>query len=92
MADVAKKAVYLCTRLMSASDKLMQAVYELDLLKTEKESSGLDLTSAAIEAALAESLPHCDGTLFNSVLSSTAALKTWLESNGHDDNFQKVRP
>jgi hypothetical protein len=91
--DVTEKALNICSRLVTASDRLMQSVSELAALKDEKESSGIDFTAAAVESALSESsLKHADGAAFNGVLSSGATLKTWLETNFHDDNFQKVRP
>lgn len=91
--DTTSKALNICTRLMNASDLLMRAVADLAALKDEKESSGIDLTAAAVEAAIANSdLKHADGDAFNAVITSAAALKSWLETNFHDDNFQKVRP
>jgi Tfp pilus assembly protein PilX len=87
------KALNLCTRLMAAAGALMDAVEELQNLKDEKESSGVDFTAAAVETALGTSvLKHANGTDFNNVLSSGAAAKTWLETNFHDDIFDKVRP
>lgn len=92
MADVTLKALNLCSRLANAADKVMQGVEELYNLKNEKESSGLDLTAQAVEDALeASALKHATGTNFNSVLSSGAALKTWLEAEFHDDIFHTVR-
>ena len=87
------KALNLATNLIDAADQLMTAVFKLDALKAEKESSGVDFTAAAVEAALAAStsLRHVDGTALNNVITSGAATKTWLEQNFHDDNFQKVR-
>lgn len=91
--DVTQKALNICSRLMNATNSLMQAVEELYNLKNEKESAGLDLTAAAVESAIsASSLKHANGTDFNNVISSGAALKTWLETNFHDDVFDKVRP
>lgn len=91
--DPTDKALNLCSRLMAASIQLMDAVALFAALKDEKESAGLTLTAAAIEAAIAAStLKHANGDAFNAVIGSSAALKTWLEQNFHDDNFQKVRP
>ena len=91
--DVTNKALNICTRLMQAADQVMQATEELYNLKNEKESAGLDLTAAAVESAIsASSLKHANGTDFNNVISSGAALKTWLETNFHDDVLSKVRP
>jgi len=93
MADVTVKTVNLCRSLMDASVQLMDAVAKLEALKDEKESSGLDFTTAGNESALAASdLKHASGANFDAVISSGAALKTFLVTNFHDDNFQKVRP
>ena len=87
------KALNICSRLQNAADALMGAVEELSALKDEKESSGIDLTVAAVVTALENSsLKHATATNFNNVISSGAALKTWLETNFHDDIFQAVRP
>jgi hypothetical protein len=87
------KALNLCTRLMAAATKVMEGVEELARLKDEKESAGVDFTAAPVETALSGSaLKHANGTDFNNVLSSGAALKGWLETNFHDDILQKVRP
>ncbi len=87
------KSLNLCDRLMKTSAKLMEAVEEFAALLAEKESSGLDFTEATFEAKLATSgLKHANGDAFNGVLTSGAAVKTFLETNFHDDNFQKVRP
>lgn len=86
------KALNLCSRLQSAANGVMQAVEQLSVLKDEKESSGVDFTAQALEDALGTSvLKHTEGNDWNNVLSSGAALKTWLEANFHDDVFQKVR-
>lgn len=91
--DVTDKALNLCSKLMQAADDLMNAIERLSDLKDEKESSGLDLTSTAIEDALdASSLKHADGNDFNNVISSGAAIKTFMVSNFHDDVLSKVRP
>ena len=90
--DVTDKAKNLCSRLMAAATKVMEGTEELANLKDEKESAGLDLTDEEVEAALAASdLKHAEGADFNNVISSGAALKTWLEGAFHDDVFQKVR-
>lgn len=87
------KALNLASRLVAASSQLMGAVEQLAALKDEKESSGVDFTVATIQTALGiSSIKHVDGAALNSILSSAAALKTWLEANFHDDNFQKARP
>jgi hypothetical protein len=91
--DTTDKALNLCTRLADAANRLMIAVEDLANLKDEKESAGLTLTAAEIEAALdASSLKHADGTDFDNVISSGAAVKTFLVTNFHDDIFAKVRP
>lgn len=91
--DLTAKALNLCSRLMTAAEQVMQGVEELHALKNEKESSGIDFTAQDVEDALAaSSLKHTEGDHWNAVLTSGDALKTWLETNFHDDNFQKVRP
>ena len=90
--DVTEKALNMCSRLAIAANQLMEAVETLNALKEEKESAGLNLTAAAVEAALAaSSLKHASGTNFNNVISSGAALNTWLTTNFHDDIFDTVR-
>ena len=92
-AIITDKALNICSRLQNAADALMGAVEELSALKDEKESSGIDLTVAAVVTTLENSsLKHATATNFNNVISSGAALKTWLETNFHDDIFQAVRP
>lgn len=89
------KALNLCSRLMDAADRLMIAVEDLANLKDELESSGIDLTDDddLVDEALADSaLRHATATNFENVVSSGDALKSWLETNFHDDNFQRVRP
>lgn len=87
------KALNLCSRLAVAADQLMQAIEQLAALKAEKEASGLDLTAAALQTALAASaLKHANGDDFNNVLTSGAAIKTWMEQNFHNTNLDKVRP
>jgi len=92
--ETTDKALNLCSRLMSAADQLMGAVEQLAALKNEKESSGLDLTAAAVETALGASpaLKHASGTNFNNVITSGAAINAWLEAEFHDDIMQSVRP
>lgn len=85
-------ALNLCTRLQSAAEGIMRGVEDIDRIKNQKESAGVDLTSEDVETALAgSSLKHADGDAFNSVLTSGAAIKAWMEANFHDDNLQKVR-
>lgn len=92
-ANKVDKSLNLCTKLMQSASKVMEAVEELQRYKDEKESAGLNLTDAAFETALETStLKHATGTNFNNVLSSGAALKTWIEANFHDDIFDAVRP
>jgi hypothetical protein len=91
--DTTQKAINLCSRLADAADRLMIAVEDLANLKDEKESSGLVLTAAAVEDALAtSSLKHASGANFNSVISSGAAIKSFMETNFHDDVLAQVRP
>jgi hypothetical protein len=90
---VVDKALNLCSKLQSAADLIMKGLEQLAQLKDEKESSGLDLTDAAVEAALAASaLKHANGDNFNNVITSGAAIKAWMESQNHDDILHTVRP
>ena len=92
-AAKADKALNLCSRAASACDLIMSGIEQLAALKAEKESSGLNLTAAETEAALAaSSLKHANGDNFNSVLGGGATLKTWMEDQFLDDVFQAVRP
>jgi hypothetical protein len=71
----------------------MSYIEALSDLKGEKEGSGLNLTDASIEDALAaSSLKHASGTDFNNVLTSGAAVKAFIVDNFHSTNFDKVRP
>jgi hypothetical protein len=95
LATEVDKAMNICSRLMEAADRLMTAVEDLANLKSELERSGLDLTDdgGLVNAALAaSSLKHATGTHFENVVSSGATLKTWIETEFHADNFQRVRP
>jgi hypothetical protein len=90
--DQTELALNLCTQLQAAAESIMRGVEDIARLKDQKESAGVDFTAAGVEAKLAaSSLRQADGNAFNSVISSGAATKTWLEANFHDDNFQKVR-
>src|SRR5262245_53211616 len=89
------KALNICSRLMDAAERLMIAIEDLANLKDEKESAGIDLTDdgGLVNAALLESsLSHATGTNFENVISSGAAIKSFMETNFHDDVLQMVRP
>ena len=86
------KAMNLCSRLQVAASDLMSAVERLAALKDEKESSGIDFTTAPIETALDTAFPHTDGVDWNNVLTSGAAINTFMVGANHDDILQKVRP
>ena len=91
--DQTAKALNLASRMVAASDQLMRAVETLINLKDEKESSGVDFTAQAVEDALAESsLKHLDGNALNGVLSSSVAVRDFMVTSFHDDNYQRVRP
>lgn len=87
------KALNICTEIMAAAEALMGAVEALSALKDEKESSGLNLQAAEFQTILENSpLAHASGLDFDNVLTSGAAIKTFMVSNFHDDILQKVRP
>lgn len=90
--DQTQVALNLCSQLMDAADCIMRGVEGIARLKDQKESAGIDFTAQAVEDALAASaLRHADGAAFNSVISSGAAIKAWIEQGFHDDNLQRVR-
>lgn len=85
-------ALDLCSALQNASAAIMQGVEIIVAVRDQKESAGIDFAAPDFVAALEKSaLKHASGDTFNSVISSGVALKSWMESNFHDDNFQKVR-
>lgn len=88
--DQTDKAVSIAKRLVNLSEQIMSVIAESDALKNEKESSGVDLEAynAVYEAG---ELRHVDGTRLNNCITSFAALKTWAESNFHDDIWQQAR-
>jgi molecular chaperone GrpE (heat shock protein) len=93
MADQTAKALNLASRMVAASDQLMQAIEQLINPKDEKESSGVNFTAQEVEDALADSsLKHVDGNKLNGVLSSSVAIRDFMVTNFHDDVLQAVRP
>lgn len=85
------KALNLATRVVAASELLMRAMEQLVALKDEKESAGIDFVAFDTDYAATEGLKHVDGARLNNVLSSTAAVQTFLTTNFHDDIFQAAR-
>ena len=91
--NVTEQALNICSGLIQASEDLMNALERLIVLKDRKEGAGLDLTSNAIEAAIAASgIKHVNGDIMNSVLGSGAAVMAFVKDNFHSTNFDKARP
>lgn len=88
-----EKAVNLARALVVHCDALMNALDQINAIKSEKESSGVNFADAANEAAYAAltDLKHVDGTVLNNVLTSGAAILAWMVAEFHDDNIQKAR-
>jgi hypothetical protein len=90
---VTDKAVNICAALMNGASAFVSALDGLLDKKSEKENSGVDLTAAAVETAIDNSnLKHADGVDFNNVMASAAAVKAFMDANGHTGVFDKVRP
>jgi hypothetical protein len=93
--SVTDKAKNICLAQMNAAEAFMVALETLVNSSAEKSQSGIDLTQTSIETVLqSESSPlrHTSGSDFNNLMGSVSELKTWMDSNGHTGNFQKVRP
>ncbi len=92
MADLTDKASNIASETVQAAQKFMEAIETLRNLEDERASAGIDLT--AYDATYAEgSNKHVDGTMLNAVLNtSIPAIWTFMTTNFHDDNLQKVRP
>jgi hypothetical protein len=92
--DVTVKGVNICSSLKFGAVNFMGALEGLLDKKAEKEGSGIDLTSAAVETAIDAdpSLKHADGVDYNNVMASVAAVKAFMDANGHTGVFDKVRP
>lgn len=88
--DATDKAVSIANKLAELSERIMRVIEESSALKDEKESSGIDLT-AFNKVYEAGSLRHVDGNRLNNAISSFIALKSWAETNFHDDNWQQLR-
>ncbi len=92
--DQTAKALNLASQTINAAEKFMEAIEALLALEDEREASGLILTDFDDGfAADDSSIKHVDGATLNAVLfTSIPAIWTFMTTNNHDDNIQKVRP
>lgn len=90
--DQTNKALNIASETVQATQKFMEAIEALRSLEDERASAGLSL--ASFDAAFAASdVKHVDGAALNAVLNtSIPAIWTFMTTNFHDDNLQKVRP
>jgi hypothetical protein len=93
MADTTDKALNLCSRLMSESDRLMSALANFTACAEEQSSTNLSLTDPEVDKALeASSLKHATGEDFIAAINSAIAVRDFVTTNFHNTNFNKVRP
>lgn len=88
--DLSNKQVNLASRIVSSTDKLIQAMKELVELEDEKTSSGINFDDTFLLANNATK--HVSGQMLNDALTSALAINSFAVTNFHDDNLQKIRP
>lgn len=87
------KAKNIASNTVNATQKLMEAIETLRALEDQRASTGLTLTSFDADFAASGGVKHVDGAAINAVLNtSIPAIWSFMTTNNHDDNLQKVRP
>lgn len=87
------KALNIATETVQATEKFMQAVDALQALENERTKSGITLGDYDAVFGSNEALKHVDGDSLTAVLgTSVPALVTWITTEFHLNNFQKIRP
>lgn len=90
--DQTAVAINICSKLQDAAENIMKGLEQLEMIKDQISSTGIDLSSASVQTALEKSaLKHADGAAFTAVVTSGDAIKTWVEANFHHTNLNKVR-
>lgn len=90
--DQTDKALNMASETVNAAQKFMEAIETLQALEDERVASGMTLTDFDADFATS-SIKHVDGASLNAVLNtSIPAIWTFMTTNNHDDNLQKVRP
>lgn len=87
--DQLQKKRNLALRLVSSATMLMNAVNDLDDLSYQYTKAGMQF---ADNDFIFDGLRHLDAASAGSVLFSSGALKTWLDTENHTTNFEKARP
>jgi hypothetical protein len=87
-----QKQLALASSIASRAGTLMDAIRELIELKEEVERAGIQYAPGGTPVDFTgTSLSHTDGNGINNAITSAVALKTWLDTNFHSDNFDHVR-
>jgi len=92
MADSTQKALNIAQATVDAVDKFVAALETLESLEAERAGDGLDLTGFDTDFEGTSSLSHVTGAILNSVLNtSIPAIRTFIDTNNHDDNLAAAR-
>jgi hypothetical protein len=90
--DQTNKALTIADETVQATEQFMTAIAKLQALEEERVSSGITLGDYDTQFA-ESSIKHVDGAALNAVLNtSIPAIWSFMTTNFHDDNLQKVRP
>lgn len=91
--DQTQKALNIAQDVMVLSNNLMQALEGLISLEAERSTAGVTLSSFdATITNINAATKHASGADYQAALTSAGALKTWLDTNFHSTNLNKVRP
>lgn len=93
MANQTDKALSIALETAQACEQVVSGLDKLAALEQERAKSFLNLSDfdAAYEAN--SGTKHLTGnTLTNVLATSTAAIRGFMVTNNHEDNFQQARP
>lgn len=90
--DNSSKALNIGSEMVDAVEQMMTAIEKLQSLEEQRAASGLVMTDYNTDFANS-AIKHVDGDAINAVINvSIPAIWTFMTTNNHDDNLQKVRP
>lgn len=90
--DQTQKALNMASATVAAVDAFMKAFEKLEALEAERAGAGMNLLAFNTQFLEVDSIKHVDGTKLNSVLAtSIPAIRTFIDTNNHDDNLNAAR-
>ncbi len=92
MANQTQKAIILAMETSDACKQLLDALDKLAALEQRRAKSFLDLNDFDADFEAYDQTAHLTGnTLINVLANSTAAVRSFIAANNHEDNFQLAR-